>query len=110
MVVSGTAVGYPADDLNKLGWIARIAAFHHPVKLDSYFDRSGRINMDHEKANAVLLESLLYKLNFYNMHKIHSLLHCPVRMQSFKQVDTLNYFQSVFNTSNVIARIYKVKQ
>ena len=112
MVVSGCIVGFNGDDLNKLGWMATIAGHYFPllISLESFRDRAGNLSIEPENASPVLVNSLLYKLTYFQLHFLLRDNFCPLRRQNFYIVEKLSHFEPVFISSNFIIRIYRPKK
>ena len=112
LVLFGGLLGYSGDDMNKMIWIIRISSGEYPEIQENNYLSQGRYRID-EKASKVLLDSLMYKLSYYNFHKATAFSRAPGFDQARKQVpgrevNSLQFFEEAFTSKNWLMRIYRV--
>lgn len=113
LIVFGGLLGYSGDDINKFLWIVRIAEGIWPdeVKERDFFTSRGEYRVD-EGATQTTKDSLMYKMSYYNYHKLFPAGQVQDRVRGVKLPDvgpTLNTIEEAFTSENWIIRIYKVK-
>ncbi|KAI1006285.1 Dolichyl-diphosphooligosaccharide--protein glycosyltransferase subunit [Podosphaera aphanis] len=113
LVVFGGLLGYSGDDINKFLWMVRIAEGIWPeeVKERDFFTPRGEYRVD-EGATQTTKDSLMYKMSYYNYHKLFPAGQAQDRVRGVKLPDvgpTLNTIEEAFTSENWIIRIYKVK-
>ena len=112
MVLFGGTIGYSGDDMNKFIWMIRIASGEFPEIQEANYLSNGRYTVD-KSASKVLLDSLMYKLSYYNFHAATAHQGAPGydqarRTYAGREVNTLTYFEEAFSTKNWMMRIYRV--
>jgi len=117
MVVFGGITGYGSDDMNKIVWMLKIAQDEYPTLVDpkEYYVGRRRYNVG-KRGAAKLLNSLLYKLTYFNFGKITTDVGKPTGYDRVRATEigrkkfNLKYFEEVLTTEHWIVRIYKVKK
>ncbi len=117
MVVFGGLTDFSSDDMNKISWMVRIAKDAYPTLVDpkEYYVGRRRYNVGKQGA-AKLLNSLIYKLTYFDFGKITTNVGKPTGYDRVRGTEIgrkkfkLKYFEEVFTTEHWIVRIYKVKK
>ena len=112
LVLFGGYIGFTGDDMNKLIWIIRISSGEYPEIQENNFLSAGRLRVD-DQASKMLLDSLMYKLSYYNFHK--GTMYTRGRgfdqarqVVAGREVTALTHFEEAFTTKNWLMRIYRV--
>eukprot|EP01053_Blabericola_migrator_P006968 Blabericola_migrator_1__6967@NODE_352_length_9495_cov_44_513789_g282_i0_p1_GENE_NODE_352_length_9495_cov_44_513789_g282_i0NODE_352_length_9495_cov_44_513789_g282_i0_p1_ORF_typecomplete_len734_score130_37STT3/PF02516_14/7_6e147PTPS_related/PF10131_9/0_0008_NODE_352_length_9495_cov_44_513789_g282_i052867487 len=111
-VVFGGISRYPSDDLNKFLWMVRIGGGVFPFmpKDHDYFTSNGQYAVG-ARASPHLLNSVMYRLSYYNFHN-NSITegYDVLRRTHIPTVGELKYFEEAYTTSAWQIRIYRVKK
>ncbi|QKX54042.1 uncharacterized protein TRUGW13939_01125 [Talaromyces rugulosus] len=113
LVVFGGLLGYSGDDINKFLWMVRIAEGIWPdqVKERDFFTPRGEYRVD-DQATPTMRNSLMYKMSYYNFHKLFPAGQAQDRVRGSKlpsEGPQLSSLEEAFTSENWIIRIYKVK-
>eukprot|EP00055_Hartaetosiga_balthica_P006311 m.19611 g.19611 ORF g.19611 m.19611 type:complete len:719 (+) comp5139_c0_seq1:97-2253(+) len=117
LVLFGGYAGYASDDINKFLWMVRIGGSTplgaHITEKD-YFSESGEFKID-ASAPKALLNSLMYKMSYYNFHEAFTQHGKPggwdrVRKAEMGNKDfKLKVIEEAFTSEHWLVRIYRVK-
>lgn len=111
LILFGGLVGYTGDDMNKFIWMLRIASGEYPEIQESDYMNRGQFDLS-RNGSKTLLDSLMYKLIYYNFHELTrhgNRGYDVVRRQVVgREVNSLQYFEEAFSTKNWLMRIYRV--
>lgn len=114
LILNGALSGFSGDDINKFLWMIRIAEgiFPDRIKESDFLDANGDYRIDSIGATPALRNSLLYKTVYYGMSDfMGSNAMDRLRGASLSGVNPkLDTLEEVFSTSNLIVRIYRVRE
>jgi dolichyl-diphosphooligosaccharide--protein glycosyltransferase len=117
LVIFGGVTGYSSDDINKLLWPIRIGSGIYkdiPTEKD-YMSKQGSFDIGPD-GSPTLLNSLAYKLCYYNFGKVKTEYSKPLGFDIAREKVVgnknikLTTMQEEFTSENWIVRIYKVKK
>ncbi|XKL60525.1 hypothetical protein PGB90_007582 [Kerria lacca] len=117
LVIFGGVVGYSSDDINKFLWMVRIGGSTERgkhIKEWDYYSPTGEFRID-SGGSSTMLNSLMYKLCYYNFGKVYSEGHKPPGYDRVRNAEIGNkYFEldkleEAYTTEHWLVRIYKVK-
>eukprot|EP00916_Digyalum_oweni_P009722 GHVL01016392.1.p1 GENE.GHVL01016392.1~~GHVL01016392.1.p1 ORF type:complete len:739 (+),score=67.28 GHVL01016392.1:140-2356(+) len=110
LVVFGGLASYSSDDINKFLWIIRITSGIYPhIRESDFYGKQGYYSVD-KSASEKMLNSLMYKLNYYRFHEINGGMDYARQAEIGRKEFTLKHFEEAYTTTNWIVRIYSVKK
>lgn len=114
LVIFGGLSGYQSDDINKFLWMVRIGGGVFPdVKEDDYL-ADGDYTIS-SKATPTMLNSLMYRLSYYDFDKVVTEQNKPGGMDRVRNTEIglknykLEHHEEAFTSEHWIVRIFKVK-
>lgn len=117
LVIFGGVVGYSSDDINKFLWMVRIGGSTERgkhIKEWDYYSPAGEFRVD-SGGSPAMLNSLMYKLCYYNFGKVYSEGNKPSGYDRVRNAEIgnkhfeLNKLEEAYTTEHWLVRIYKVK-
>lgn len=118
LVVFGGMTGYSSDDVNKFLWPVRIGSGVFGKDMPSeedYYSVSGNYDIG-PGGSQILLNSLLYKLCYYNFDKVMTKHQQPPGYDLARNTEVghknirLSHMEEAFTSEHWIVRIFKVKK
>lgn len=114
LVIFGGLSGYSSDDINKFLWMVRIGGGVFPViKEADYLSSSGEYTVSN-KGSPTMLDSLMYKLSYYDFDKVRTSPNDPPgfdRVRGYemgRKYYELDHLEEAFTSQNWIVRIFSV--
>eukprot|EP00727_Mastigamoeba_balamuthi_P008173 m51a1_g3977 putative dolichyl-diphosphooligosaccharide--protein glycosyltransferase subunit stt3a (707) ;mRNA; r:436502-439074 len=113
LVVFGGLSGYGSDDVSKFLWMVRTAAQADSAIREADYGANGEYRID-SGASPAMLDSLLYKLCYYNFDKVVTDRARPAGWDRARNAEMgrknieLEHLEEAFTTSHWLVRVYRV--
>ncbi|OMH82195.1 Dolichyl-diphosphooligosaccharide-protein glycosyltransferase subunit stt3, partial [Zancudomyces culisetae] len=111
LVVYGGMLSYSGDDINKFIWMIRIGQNVYPDDLQEglFYTPSGQYAIG-DSATQKMKQSIMHKFTYFKLHDVMGPNGADrTRNQRLPSSVSLDYFEEVYSSENLLVRIYKPK-